>query len=145
MELSALLLVAVGRAKGDVVAGLAALENKSVSIVDTREYHGVKNGSYQVSAVHSTQLGGQDNSADEGEKHGNAVESEHDNGNSDRRYEGGYQSVDSGEPRQNRDEDGEVDGGLAGARGAVVVCDRISDESSDQQSPEQLDDAQNIV
>lgn len=98
-----------------------------------------------MSAVHSTQLGSEDNSADEGEEHGNAVESEHDNGDSDRRYEGGDQSVDSGKPRENCDEDGEVDGGLAGARGAVVVCDRISNESSDQQSPEQLDDAQNVV
>lgn len=96
-------------------------------------------------AVDSSQLGGQHNGADEGEEHSKTIEGQDDSGNGDGGNKRSNQSVEGSDPRENGNKNGKVDGGLAGTRGAVVVCDGISNERSDEQGPEELDYAQYIV
>lgn len=92
-----------------------------------------------VATVGSTQLGGQDDGADEGEHSGKAVQEEEEDGHEDALDEGCKHAVEQGNPRPGSHEHGEVDGHHVPIS---VGGDDIADEGGDDQCPDQRNAAQ---
>ncbi|OAQ97223.1 hypothetical protein LLEC1_02986 [Akanthomyces lecanii] len=70
-----------------------------------------------VGAVGAADAGGEDNGADEGEEDAEAVEHGQDNGHAEAGDDAGHHAVEADDPRQRRDEHGEVYGGAGRGRG----------------------------
>jgi hypothetical protein len=86
----------------------------------------------QVAAVGGPQLSRQDDGADEGEEKCEDIDGKEGNGDEYRRDDAGSESVENGNPRENGNEHGQVDG----AHVAVdILSDDIADESGDDDGP----------
>lgn len=98
-----------------------------------------------VGAVDVANLGGEDNGADKGEEHAEAVEDHEDEGHGEAGEDGGENAVEADNPGEDGDEHGKVDGGAGRGGGGVIAGDDVADEAGDDDCEDERDAAQDDV